>query len=96
MPYDEYIGDIRSMTTSEMVHRKIGRGEALRVQNMGSNPDAATVAGVKKPKMMTGQYVPDEEHVQICLNCKKKRCKGYCSLVSGPGKKHKKKEGQEI
>ena len=49
---------------------------------------------IKKPRMMTGQYVPDEEHVQICLNCTKKNCKGYCSLMSKTttGKKRQKKE----
>jgi hypothetical protein len=46
--------------------------------------------------MEAGQYVPDEEHVHICLGCKKKKCTGFCSLVSGKGKKRKEKEGQEI
>ena len=26
-------------------------------------------------------HVPDEEHVQICLNCTKKKCTGSCSKV---------------
>lgn len=89
MVYDEYIGDIRSVNTVEMVHRKIGRGEPIHVQSMGSNPDAVKVQAVKKPRMLTGQYVPDEEHAHICLSCTKKKCKGNCSLVSGHGKKRK-------
>ena len=93
MRYDEYVGGVRSMSTYEMVNRKIGRGELLHLQNMGSNPDAVSPEAVRKPKMLTGQYVPDEEHVQICLNCKKKTCKGSCALVRGKGKKHKAKEG---
>ena len=95
MVYDEYIGDIRSVHTVELVQRKIGRGESLHVQNMGSNPDAAKVQAVKKPRMLAGQYVPDEEHVQICLHCTKKKCTGYCRLVSGGGKKKKKTGGEE-
>lgn len=96
MRCDEFVGDVRPLGTMEMVRRKIGRGEALHIQNMGSNPDAVSPDAVRKPKMLTGQYVPDEAHVQICLNCKKKTCKGSCPQVRGKGKKHKDKEGETI
>lgn len=89
MRCDEYVDGIQPLDTLEMVRRKIGRGQALHVQDMGSNPDAVKKSSVQKPRMMTGQYVPDEEHVQVCLNCKKKYCTGYCRLVSGGGKKRK-------
>jgi hypothetical protein len=94
MWYDEFIGDIKAVSSTELISRKIGRGEALHVQRAGSNPDGARRDDVKKPRMMTGQYVPDEEHAQICLNCTKKKCKGSCSLMSRTttGKKRQKKE----
>jgi hypothetical protein len=92
MRCDEFVGDVRSLGTMEMVRRKIGRGEALHIQNMGSNPDAVSPDAVRKPKMLTGQYVPDEEHVQICLNCERKKCTGYCKDVRRYGKKIRKDE----
>ena len=84
MLYDEYIGDIRSMSTDEMIGRKIERGKPLHVQG------ALGESGGPRKRMEAGQYVPDEEHAHICLNCKKKKCTGFCSLVSGSGKKKKK------
>lgn len=93
MRCDEYIDGIQPLDTMEMVRRKIGRGQALHVQDMISNPDAVKKGSVYKPKMLTGQYVPDEEHAHICLNCKKKTCTGYCRQVKSRKEKHKKKEG---
>lgn len=29
-----------------------------------------------------GVYVPDDAHIDICLNCTKKKCTGYCKLMS--------------
>ena len=29
-----------------------------------------------------GVYVPDEAHIDICLNCERKTCTGYCKLMS--------------
>jgi hypothetical protein len=90
MLYDEYIGDIRSIKTDEMIGRKIERGKPLHAQGpLGES-------GGPRKRMEAGQYVPDEEHVHICLGCKKKKCTGFCSLVSGKGKKRKEKEGQKI
>lgn len=96
MRYDEYVGGIRSVGTLEFVRRKIGRGEPIHVQDMVSCPDAVkNVGSLRKPRMLVGKYVPDEEHAHICLNCKKKNCTGSCSLVSRTttGKKRKAKEG---
>lgn len=28
-------------------------------------------------------HIPDEEHVQTCLNCKRPKCSGSCRDVSG-------------
>ena len=88
MLYDEFMGDIRSMSTDEMVSRKIERGKPLHAH--GAQGDL----GGPQRRMEAGQYVPDEEHVQICLNCTKKKCKGSCSLMSRTttGKKRQKKE----
>jgi hypothetical protein len=88
MLYDEYIGDIRSMSTDEMIGRKIERGKPLHVQG------ALGESGGPRKRMEAGQYVPDEEHAQICLNCTKKKCKGSCSLMSRTttGRKRQKKE----
>lgn len=38
--------------------------------------------------------IPDEEHVQICLNCTRKRCTGYCNKVRNYGTRRKKEDGQ--
>ena len=94
MWYDEFIGDIKSVSSTELVSLKIERGETLHVQGASSNPGGARREDIKKPRMMTGQYIPDEEHVHICLNCTKKKCKGSCSLMSRTttGKKRQKKE----
>ena len=88
MLYDEFIGDIHSMSTDEMVSRKIERGKPLHAH--GAQGDL----GGPLRRMEAGQYVPDEEHVHICLGCKKKKCTGSCSLVSRTttGKKRQKKE----
>ncbi len=29
-----------------------------------------------------GTYVPDDAHIDICLNCTRKKCTGYCKLMS--------------
>lgn len=29
-----------------------------------------------------GAYVPDDAHIDICLNCTRKKCTGYCKLMS--------------
>jgi hypothetical protein len=97
MRCDDYIEGVRHVSTMEVVHRKIGRGEALRVQDMRTSPDAEPIRRGRVTQKMSGQYVPDEEHVHICLNCTKKKCTGYCSLVSKTttGKSRKKKETEE-
>lgn len=94
MLYDELIGDVALRGTMEMVARRIEQGRPIRVRSMRGDPDTARREDIRKPMMMTGQYVPDEEHVHICLNCTKKKCKGSCSLVSRTttGKKRQKKE----
>lgn len=69
--------------------------------------DNCATVGIKKPigasslgrmgeRKMEPEHVhiPDEEHVQICLNCTRKRCTGYCNRVRGYGKKRKKENGQ--
>ena len=83
MRCDEYVDGIRPRGGMEIEMRELGRGEVVHAQRE-LRGDAGS-----KSRMMTGQYVPDEEHVQVCLNCKKKYCTGYCRLVSGGGKKRK-------
>ena len=34
-----------------------------------------------------GQYVPDDAHIDICLNCTRKKCTGYCKRVKGARRK---------
>lgn len=64
--------------------------------------DNCATVGIKKPigARTLGQmgerrgehesvYIPDEEHVQICLNCTRKRCTGYCNKVRSYGKRRK-------
>ena len=29
-----------------------------------------------------GVYIPDEAHIDICLNCTRKKCTGNCKLMS--------------
>lgn len=29
------------------------------------------------------EVLPDEQHIDICLNCKKKICRGWCDQVKG-------------
>lgn len=29
-----------------------------------------------------GTYIPDDAHIDICLNCTRKKCTGYCKLMS--------------
>ena len=52
------------------------KGRTLFAGAIGSQPGARTVSALK-----TGRYVPDEDHVNVCLNCKKKTCKGICPDV---------------
>lgn len=69
--------------------------------------DDCSLVGIKKPigARSLGQMgeraaepehvrIPDEEHVQICLNCTRKRCTGYCNRVRNYGKRYKTEEGQ--
>ena len=69
--------------------------------------DNCAMVGIKKPigARSLGQMgeraaahehvrIPDEEHVQICLNCTRKRCTGYCNRVRNYGKRYKTEEGQ--
>ena len=95
MRYNEHVDGIRSLSTMEMVLGKIGRGEPIRAHGMASGSEVTRSEFFRKPRILVGRYVPDEEHVNICLNCKKKKCTGSCSLVSRTttGKKRKAKEG---
>lgn len=34
-----------------------------------------------------GTYVPDDAHIDICLNCTKEKCTGYCKRVKGARRK---------
>lgn len=34
-----------------------------------------------------GVYVPDDAHIDICLNCTKKKCTGKCKLIKGGTRK---------
>jgi hypothetical protein len=34
-----------------------------------------------------GVYVPDDAHMEICLNCTRKTCTGNCKLMAGRMKK---------
>ena len=59
--------------------------------------EGAAVAGRREyvNRIEGGQYVPDEEHVQVCLNCTRKKCTGYCKDVRSYGRGRKKKaEGE--
>ena len=44
-----------------------------------------TCAGAKRRHNSTalerGEYVPDEAHIEICLNCTRATCSGRCKLV---------------
>lgn len=92
MRCDEYVDGIRPISAIGQIKGKIARGELIGACPIGGKRPVSEEES--KSRMATGCYVPDEEHVHVCLNCKKKTCRGSCALVRGRGKKHKAKEGQ--
>ena len=61
-----------------------------------------TIGATQLGGLANGGYVhetriPDEEHVQICLNCTRKTCSGSCKLVgkTTTGRRRRKKTEAE-
>lgn len=50
----------------------------LKTRRMGGRPRRHNSTAIER-----GEYVPDEAHVDICLNCTRATCTGRCKLVRG-------------
>ena len=67
--------EIRAVCRDGMIHADAGEFMQGGTSPKGNN------------RIERGQYVPDDEHLEICLNCTKKICSGNCKLMAGRMKK---------
>lgn len=84
---DHTRGAQRQMISAASEIAKIGKTGMLHASPSQSQRKYTDRTRFEHRAIERGVYVPDDAHVEICLNCTRKTCTGNCKLMAGRMKK---------